>query len=380
MKKVTEKIVERIFKERSVSNIQDLVEGKVKPTELQPLLLKVYETFAKKIRAIDLIKYYNNRFTNPCDIDQKEIVNFDSIILNSVPEKFSSIEIAPVLPLGSNSSLSKISQKNVLSAVRNVEVVADATIALSLECATRRAKLLQLNPRSVKDVNLCTSHRCIRLQQFSKKLGFTPHFKLFAVCTAGRDIGNMEFELEKIKEHIQLYISVLEQSKSSTYDANNVTVSFSDIQIAENIIVNQDIGKDNIKHLTQARNFDLFDFGSIMLPSRTDKIDSILITAGEKYFSKQLINSLFQTQKRILEDLKSCHPQVVFNFDLSRIAGIGYYTGLCFKITAKNKNGLEFPLVDGGFTDWTQKLLGNKKERLLTSGFGSELFCRNFKK
>ncbi len=29
-------------------------------------------------------------------------------------------------------------------------------------------------------------------------------------------------------------------------------------------------------------------------------------------------------------------------------------------------------LVDGGFTDWTAKLLSNKKERFLISGLGSE--------
>ena len=30
-------------------------------------------------------------------------------------------------------------------------------------------------------------------------------------------------------------------------------------------------------------------------------------------------------------------------------------------------------LVDGGFVDWTQKLLGNKKERLLITGTGIDL-------
>ena len=59
---------------------------------------------------------------------------------------------------------------------------------------------------------------------------------------------------------------------------------------------------------------------------------------------------------------------------------MGYYTNFCFKITAKNKNKIKFPLVDGGFTDWTQKLISSKKERFLASGFGTELFCKNFKK
>lgn len=45
-----------------------------------------------------------------------------------------------------------------------------------------------------------------------------------------------------------------------------------------------------------------------------------------------------------------------------------YYQGLNFKISV---NDIE--IVDGGFVDWTQNLLGNKKERLLTSGAGIDL-------
>ena len=40
---------------------------------------------------------------------------------------------------------------------------------------------------------------------------------------------------------------------------------------------------------------------------------------------------------------------------------------LCFKIY-----GDEIELGDGGFTDWTQTLLGDTKECLLVSGIGTE--------
>lgn len=43
----------------------------------------------------------------------------------------------------------------------------------------------------------------------------------------------------------------------------------------------------------------------------------------------------------------------------------GYYQGLCFKVF---RGGVE--IGDGGFTDWTQRLTGNRKERLLISGVG----------
>ena len=47
----------------------------------------------------------------------------------------------------------------------------------------------------------------------------------------------------------------------------------------------------------------------------------------------------------------------------------GYYEGLCFKVYASFGGPLT-DVGDGGFTPWTRKLLGNAKERLMTSGLG----------
>lgn len=47
----------------------------------------------------------------------------------------------------------------------------------------------------------------------------------------------------------------------------------------------------------------------------------------------------------------------------------GYYEGLCFKVYAAFGGELT-DVGDGGFTPWTRRLLGNAKERLMTSGLG----------
>jgi hypothetical protein len=52
-----------------------------------------------------------------------------------------------------------------------------------------------------------------------------------------------------------------------------------------------------------------------------------------------------------------------------RRSGRGYYNGLCFKVQADFGAGW-LEVGDGGFVDWTGKLLGNRKERLLISGYG----------
>ncbi len=48
-----------------------------------------------------------------------------------------------------------------------------------------------------------------------------------------------------------------------------------------------------------------------------------------------------------------------------------YYRDLCFKVLA-DRGGSALEVGDGGFVDWTAKLLGNAKERMLISGFGIE--------
>jgi hypothetical protein len=53
--------------------------------------------------------------------------------------------------------------------------------------------------------------------------------------------------------------------------------------------------------------------------------------------------------------------------DHSRSSGRAYYVRLCFKIY-----GGDVELGDGGFTTWTQTLLGDSKERLLIGGIGTE--------
>ncbi|MFI5532900.1 hypothetical protein ACIA8O_30630 [Kitasatospora sp. NPDC051853] len=55
--------------------------------------------------------------------------------------------------------------------------------------------------------------------------------------------------------------------------------------------------------------------------------------------------------------------------DPDRATGRGYYSGLCYKVHLVTPDG-PVEVADGGFTDWTRRLTGNGKERLLIGGFG----------
>ncbi|MFG2659223.1 hypothetical protein [Streptomyces sp. NPDC048425] len=72
--------------------------------------------------------------------------------------------------------------------------------------------------------------------------------------------------------------------------------------------------------------------------------------------------------ERIRGDLAAL-PSVCVLEDPDRTTGRGYYTGLCFKIYASVEDQY-LEVADGGFVDWSQLLTGNRKERLLISGFG----------
>jgi hypothetical protein len=64
--------------------------------------------------------------------------------------------------------------------------------------------------------------------------------------------------------------------------------------------------------------------------------------------------------------------------DLSPVCPLGPIHILCLRISPATHDGLRYPVTDGGFTDWTARLLQDKKERFLTTGIGSEFVCRRY--
>jgi hypothetical protein len=64
---------------------------------------------------------------------------------------------------------------------------------------------------------------------------------------------------------------------------------------------------------------------------------------------------------------------VSFRIDTAREQAMSYYSGYCLSIHAADAAGAWMNLADGGFTDWTRRMLSNAKERLLVSGLGIEL-------
>src|SRR5712664_507369 len=312
-------IVERIEREAGVPDLANTLTNRLPPTDLQSLLLEVYGRRAKKRDPKDLIKdHVSNRFTRPSASGPPCLLEWDRIAFSLLPKVFQPIELSPVCPLGTVSALSTISQDWTVSTIRNTEVVADSTNVLALECAVRRREQANFSSGKAASVHLASSHRLLRGQKFGVGRGTRQHFRVFTLCSAGRDPGNFLFEIETLGLHIGFYLAALRK--------------FLGTSIAIRVAIS--------------------DFGSKA--------------------ARPMVRS------EVVENLQSVHKKVRIGVDQDRKQGRGYYGQLCFKIFATPSKGREQELVDGGDVNWTRKLLNNAKERLIISGCGSERLCELF--
>lgn len=313
------KITERIERELGVPNLSTLLGERLDPTDLQSLLLDIYRrVVGRRSPKMLLSDYKSSRFFHASQCDPAALLEWDRIALSNLPRGFRALEVSPVCPLGTISLLTPISQDWVLTTIRNAEALADPTNVLALECALRRYDLNRADQTRKTSVNLVASQRVVRSQKYDSPEA-RAHFRLFSMCSAGRDSGNLRFEVEAVSEHLRFYLKCLR-----LYLGSNVPLRASIIDLRQ------------------------------PEPHRTSIISAIA------------------------EDLKRDSKNVTVQMTNSPAESKGYYNELRFHVYATSIRGMEIELVDGGDTDWTQRLLGNAKERLIISGIGTERLCNEF--
>ncbi len=312
MPAINEKLLARIIEETKDLGLLDALVNKLSLPDLQSLLLEIYRLKSEKIDIKHLFtQYKSNRFTKPSSIKPQKYLNFEKLAISLLPYDYKSIELSPVAPLGSCSVLAPVEQNNVLTTIRNTEVCSDPTNVLAMECAKERELLLPIKDRKFEEIKLATVNRVLRTQPFEGK-DSVAHFKILSLCSGGRDRGSLRFELDNLREQLNYYILLL-----SRLAAIDIHVSAVRIYL---IVYNANI-KNKLKEITD----------ELLVENDNLKIDIDMFT-GEQ----------------------------------------NYYETLRYNIFATNYRGEEFFICDGGFTEWTKKLLNNNKERFLTSGMGIE--------
>jgi hypothetical protein len=316
---------------------------------------------------------------SPSGIDARILNCFDRHAFEAGGD-FEAIDLSPVCPLGTNFVLGGIDQNNVLTTIRNAEVLGDPTPAMAIECARRRKGLARRS--SDQRVRLCGSHRVVRLQPFDVP-GFTPHFRLFGLVSAGRDSGSNVFEIQQIGEHIRFYLKLFRALNTDGFNLTKPLVEVSDVAITAILLTAAGVSRQEVHESVRAHipgaSARLLEQRGVTLPHDiADPAHQLDVLVQQHGFEIQF-RRLVQIKEQVFDSLKAEYPEADFRFNLARMEGLGYYTGLCLRVSPTAPDGLRHAIADGGFTDWTARLLQDKKERFFTSGIGAEYACRAYR-
>lgn len=282
-------IIARIERETGLSGLAEKL-ASLPAGDLQSLLLTVYHQRSQQATPTQLLtQYRQSRFTPASPLDGLISSRLQVAAFECLPAEFERLELSPLAPLGACSGLGPVHQNKVVSTARNLEVAADPTAGLALECALRR--------RRGQSARLAASQRVVRAQALPGP-GFYAHFRMLALATADR--YSRTFQTQSLRQHLEFYLRLFDR----LFDNRRVQVRLTDLG------------------------------------------------AG--------LDATF------FAPLRSRFPAVSYEFDPDREVG-AYYRSCCFKLWVD-----DLELGDGGFLDWTARLLADGRETMLSSGIGLE--------
>jgi hypothetical protein len=377
MSDMTEALAERIIRKANQPDVLDFLGRQLQPTDLQSLLLSVYDQRSKRLSATDVWRRAAHQpQVHPSPLDLRTVLELDRLILDAVDVAFEAVELSPLCPFGLNTAVTNTSQKKIVSTVRNNEVVSDLGTALALEACNRRVRQPGMAEQVIR---LCTSHRAVRAQSYPKHLGFTPHFRIFGMLSAdNRNNFNHRFVGAALFEHIRQYLLIFTAANRQGYCIRDLVVTIADVSITEALMARHDLDRGAVQARTLGGDGRLFG-ADAPFATTVDDVDTIPPEVQKHYGIGHKIKRLAHASRSFQEELQREFPSVRIQFALDRIGGIGHYKDVCFKIDGLNAAGRSFPLVDGGTTDWMAKMLTNGHERCMVSGVGTELFCREYR-
>jgi len=361
------RIVQRILSETGDPRLFSILAEDLRLSDLQSLLIEVYQARSAALAEKDLLERASRELMAPSKVDARLLHAFDAAAFEAA-EGFEAVELSPVGPLGLNRVLGEVGQNSVLTTIRNAEVLGDATMALALECARRR-----------KDGNtglarLCASHRLVRLQPFDRP-GFVPHFRLFSMVSAGRDTGSFAFETEHLAEHVRFYLRLFQCLNARGFRFGPAVVEISDTAITRTLLLSKGVSPDDVRANIRAHRLGgsqrFLAERNIVLPDAVEDPERELLEVDG---TSRL--SLLRTR---LREILGAFPDAQLRFNFARMEGLAYYSGPFLRISPAAPDGERYAIIDGGFTNWTARLLQNKKERLLTTGIGTEFACFRYR-
>ncbi len=161
-----------------------------------------------------LAQYRTDRLVEPAASDPLALGRRRMRALEIAAPVFDPVLTSPLAPLGAHHVLGGISQDRVVTTLRPGEVAADPTNSLALEAAVRRGRLLDADPKSAEPIRLVAADRVLRAQVFDEPLAYS-HFALLGLVTAGRDVGNHDFETAALVGHLRVLVEIVRDTTAA---------------------------------------------------------------------------------------------------------------------------------------------------------------------
>ncbi len=348
---------------------------KLSPFSFSSTLMQYYKDIVSNTSAAELLKNYETKlnFFGGTTVLLNQTLKDINVFSKCLYTYYDLIELSPVMPLGTNSIITKISQNTVSSTIRSGEVIADPTTALTLEGALRRKKT-----KDNKEINLATVCRVLRIQKFDNP-NYYPHFNSFALASFVYSSLEKKFTYKKFIEHISIYLDYMLAQNKNNFLFADIEVRVSSIRLLNDILATLSI--ESVDKLRRNSLNDEYDFLNDNELAVNPLISSIEELPTDFFKSKGIyvnVTGIKLVFDNVLEALRTKYKTVKFTLDIGRKAGLGYYKDLCFHILARNRNGECFTLADGGEVSWAASLLSDNKERAIVSGFGLEMSQLHF--
>lgn len=155
-------ISRRVERQLGLPGLLDALASNLAGSDLRSILMEAYGVRAAGVKeAAILAQAGRDPLMTPSSVSARQLMAFDRIAFEAASE-FEALDLSPVCPFGASHVLGGTSQNNILTAIRNAEVLGDPTIAMAIEAARRRSDGV---------IRLCASQRVIRLQRGFGKFG-----------------------------------------------------------------------------------------------------------------------------------------------------------------------------------------------------------------
>src|SRR5262244_1372143 len=120
-------IVRRIERETALPGLADALTTKLPASDLHSLMMEVFRVRSNSVKLFAFAA--QDPLLTASSLDARILMTFDRAAFAAALE-FDALDLSPVCPFGASFALGGTSQNNILTTIRNAEILGDSTISM----------------------------------------------------------------------------------------------------------------------------------------------------------------------------------------------------------------------------------------------------------